>query len=102
MWDFEFILSEERTSRKPDLIWKEKEKKTTRVCDMAYPRRRKRRKKKKREIRPHPETLSSNLGKDDPAEVLRKRYARSRFSKTTIPTKRSIVEEMRRTKTKFQ
>lgn len=46
VWDFEFILSEETISRNPDLIWREKERKNTRVCDMAYPRRRKRRKKK--------------------------------------------------------
>ena len=100
--EFEIILSEETTCRRPDLLWKEKEKKKTPGFAIRHIRDGEKDEIKKKKNRPHPETLSSSLGKEDPVEVLRKRYKRSRFSKTTVPAKRSIVGEMRRTKSKFQ
>lgn len=93
---------EETTCRRPDLIWKEKGKKTPGFAVWYTREGEKEERKKRKKNRSYLETLSSNLGKEDPVEVLRKRYARSRVLKTTILAKRSIVEEMPRTTTKFQ
>ena len=37
VWDFEFNLRKTTTSRRPDLMFKEKQTKAIWICDMAYP-----------------------------------------------------------------
>ena len=37
VWDFEFNLRKTKTSRRPNLILKDKEKKILWICDMACP-----------------------------------------------------------------
>ena len=44
VWDFEFNLRKTTTSRRPDLILEEKEKKNIWICDMACPQEKKHRK----------------------------------------------------------
>ena len=48
VWEFGIILSEETTCRRPDLIWKEKEKKKHPGLRYSIPATEKKKKKKKK------------------------------------------------------